>query len=539
MTGLSADTIIAFVRSAEFAIVAKATVVVVLGLTVVRVGRRARASLRHLVLAATFGGLLALPFVPFLSPPIAIEIPNVSSEPLSAPADRSRAESSAGPVDGGVTRGASISGPRSFPATWSQLIQAAWVTGAVLVLGSLGVALWQLIRIRRSGLPWLEARPIVGALAAEAGLRRPVEILLHESIPAPFTCGLRHPAIVVPADARDWSDADIRRTLIHELEHIRRGDWAVQVMSRAACAVYWFHPLVWSAWRRLRLEAERACDDAVLQSAECTDYAEQLVQLARRISAAPAPAMLGMATRGDLSARVSALLDGSQRRGRAGLFSVAAALAGAAVIVLAIAPLRAIGVSTDGNAGLASQPAAAGSKVEGLRARALDEALYEAAEGDDLAEIGELLAAGANVNAAIEGDGSPLIAASRKGRVDVARLLLERGADPDMPVPGDGNPIIMAAREGHEDVVRLLLDRGANIDKVVPGDENALIQASGEGHLRVVKLLVSRGADVNARVWIEPAHERPDGEWRTPLSMARKEGHATVVNFLLEAGARE
>ena len=87
-------------------------------------------------------------------------------------------------------------------------------------------------------------------------------------------------------------------------------------------ACYWFHPLVWIAWRRLCLEAERACDDAVVQCSAHTDYAEQLVSLAERLTAQPQPA-LGMAKRSDLSARVSALLDARQRRGQAGAFAAA------------------------------------------------------------------------------------------------------------------------------------------------------------------------------------------------------------------------
>jgi ankyrin repeat protein len=108
-----------------------------------------------------------------------------------------------------------------------------------------------------------------------------------------------------------------------------------------------------------------------------------------------------------------------------------------------------------------------------------------------------------------------------------------------MAVPGDGNPLIMAAREGHKEVVALLLDRGANINQVVPEDENALIQASAEGELEVVQLLIARGADVNARAWAEGALERPNGEWRTPLSMARKGQHQAVINILMAAGAKE
>jgi ankyrin repeat protein len=98
----------------------------------------------------------------------------------------------------------------------------------------------------------------------------------------------------------------------------------------------------------------------------------------------------------------------------------------------------------------------------------------------------------------------------------------------------------VAAGSGHIDVVRLLLDRGASIDQIVPGEENALIQASETGHLNVVKLLVARGADVNARAeatrW---EGNQPIIEWRTPLGMARRNGHKAVVAFLLASGARE
>jgi Zn-dependent protease with chaperone function len=74
------------------------------------------------------------------------------------------------------------------------------------------------------------------------------------------------------------------KRIVHELAHVRRGDWVSQCFARAICALYWFHPLVWVAWRQLQLEAERACDDAVLACAEATDYANQLVGLAKRLS---------------------------------------------------------------------------------------------------------------------------------------------------------------------------------------------------------------------------------------------------------------
>jgi ankyrin repeat protein len=246
-----------------------------------------------------------------------------------------------------------------------------------------------------------------------------------------------------------------------------------------------------------------------------------------------------MANRSDLASRVAAVLDATQRRGRAGALAAASAICAAVLVGGAIAPTRVIGVSPTSDAVVQTASAQSQNAAASRPARpnALAVALFEAALDGDIDSITKLLDAGANVNAAIGGDGSPLIGAAREGRLDAVRLLLDRGADVDMGVSGDGNALIMAAREGHVDVVTMLLDRGASIDHAVPGDENALIQASGNGRLEVVKLLVSRGANVNARVWAP--RTRDDGEWRTPLSMARKNRHAPVVKFLQSVGAVE
>lgn len=538
MTSTITEAALFLSRWVELSVLVKATVLLALGLTAVWLAKRGRASIRHLLLTATFAMLLALPLIVVTAPGMAIEVPDTRA---NDPGVAVRAVPTSGallqPVDGSPVRPEPEKGGWSAPP-WPTLFRSGWIAGAMLLFLPLAVALWRVRRIRRDGLPWPEMRELMQSLATECGVRRSVQVLLHEDIPAPLTCGVWRPVIVLPADARGWSEADLRRALVHELEHVRRGDWAIQLAARATCACYWFHPLVWVAWRRLRLEAERAADDAVVQSAERAEYAEQLVMLARRMSKTQTQAALGMANRSDLAIRVSALLDVNQRRGRAGLVAAASAMSVASVVVLAIAPVRAVAQSDRSSAAVAQE---SGSNKRGTRQHVSpqDQALYEAAENGDISGIDRLLGAGANVNCALDGDGSPLIGAARGGRPAAVRLLLDRGADPNMPVPGDGNPLIMAAREGHANIVALLLDRGASIDQLVPADENALIQASGSGHLEVVKLLVGRGADVNARVWVERTRERPSGEWRTPLSMARKGGHAAVVAFLLSAGAWE
>ena len=216
------------------------------------------------------------------------------------------------------------------------------------------IGLWQIRLLRRSGLPWRCGQSLAEGIALDAGVRRRVEVLLHEEVPGPMTCGTVHPAIVLPQDAEHWGAEDLKRALVHELEHVRRGDSVSRSLARGACAVYWFHPLVWIAWRRLGLEAERSCDDAVLRRSEATAYADQLVGLARRLSATQrsplfAMAELAMANRSDLSTRVGAVLDSRQRRGRTGTMLVAFVCAAAAVLVVAMSPLRMVAAPQNGS----------------------------------------------------------------------------------------------------------------------------------------------------------------------------------------------
>jgi len=492
----------------ELLIVLKATLLLLLGLTATRLAGRSRASRRHIILAATFTGVLILPLTGLLLPTISVQVdvprmvqsavaPNVSPTVETSRQAESVTQS---PVQ--EQRGTNV----------VTILRMVWAAIALTLLLQMLASHWRLRRIRRNALPW-----------TVAGVPGNMDVLLHSEIAAPLTLGFLRPAILLPIHAPEWTDSEIRRAVVHELEHIRRADWPIQLIARIVCSLYWFMPLSWIAWRRLCLEAERSCDDAVLQESESTEYADQLVQLARRLSDS-APAALAMAGRSDLSARVRSILDGSARRGRVGWIPALASIVVALTVVVGLAPV------------VPSLVAGSQRQAPGILVRALDRALVEAAQSGDLADMTELLNAGANVNAVVDGDGTPLIVAASRGSIPAVQLLLERGADVNLPATGDGNPLIAAAARGRLEIVDLLLKRGARIEDVVPGDENALIQASGSGHLDVVKLLVSRGANVNARVWADGYR---GSEWRTPLNMAIRGRHVDVANFLKSVGAVE
>jgi uncharacterized protein (TIGR03435 family) len=329
---------------AELSLVVKATVVLAVALAVARAARRAPAAVRALVLASAFGVLLLLPIAAMLVQPRAVVIPvEISVAEVSAllpvPAEGATTFEPARPAEG-------VGDPARQP--WrlplpplSSALRVTWGLAAIMFAARLGIALIRLRIMRRRALPWPAGRPLVDAIAEEAGVRRPIGLFLHDGLPAPVTYGMMHPSVGLPSDAPEWTATELRHALIHEVEHVRRGDWAVQLLARSACVIYWFHPLVWIAWRRLCIESERACDDAVVRAAERTAYAEQLVSLARRLKSSPAP-LLSMADRSDLATRVDAVLNAAQARGPVGAVTVLWILCAAIGLAAAISPLQAV-----------------------------------------------------------------------------------------------------------------------------------------------------------------------------------------------------
>jgi TonB family protein len=285
-------------RSLAASLVVKATFVLAMSLMVVFLpARRSRASLRHTFLASS-------------DTPVAVAMPD------------------------DITPGSSRS-PEFSP---SALLFAGWLLGVIVFLLPVAAGLRQLRSLRRTAIPWRHGQTVAAALARDAGIHRHVEVLL-DTVSGPTTFGVMHSVILLPVDAENWDADDLNRALVHELEHVRRGDWMSHCLARVVCSMYWFHPLAWMAWRQFALDAERACDDAVLGVAEPTAYADQLVGLARRLSALRKSPGLAMASRADLTARVGAVLDGRQRRGRAGALSVALAWIAAAMLLAAVSPL--------------------------------------------------------------------------------------------------------------------------------------------------------------------------------------------------------
>jgi beta-lactamase regulating signal transducer with metallopeptidase domain len=185
-----------------------------------------------------------------------------------------------------------------IPASWPAALFALWLIGAGailvrLLLGLLAVQ-WMSRRTERvNDAPWL---PQARALAAELGISR-ITFLRSGRAAMPMAWGIFRPAVLMPADADHWPAERLRIVLLHELAHVKRRDCLTHVLAQIACAAYWFNPLAWIAARHVRTERERACDDLVLAcGTRGSDYADQLIEVARVMRAGRFPAVLAGAS---------------------------------------------------------------------------------------------------------------------------------------------------------------------------------------------------------------------------------------------------
>lgn len=153
-------------------------------------------------------------------------------------------------------------------------------------------------------------------------------------------------------------------------------------------------------------------------------------------------------------------------------------------------------------------------------------ALHWAVYNDDAETAGLLVRSRANVNATNRYGVPPLFIACTNGNGALVRLLLDAGANANASLPGGETVLMTAARVGNLEAVKALLARGANPNAQERREQTALMWAAAEGHATVVRALIEAGSATNATL----------ASGFTPLFFAVREGHIDVVRALLEAG---
>jgi bla regulator protein blaR1 len=123
-----------------------------------------------------------------------------------------------------------------------------------------------------------------------AGVKKRIDVLLFDGVAQPAVMGLSHQTLLLPPDAANFDDDQLRMIMLHELAHVRRRDIAVNWALVIIRAIHWWNPIYWLAATRFRNLREKACDAFVVRKLEnqsVHNYSELLLNLAARHPAAP------------------------------------------------------------------------------------------------------------------------------------------------------------------------------------------------------------------------------------------------------------
>jgi TonB family protein len=257
-------------------LLARITALFAVSLITLLAAKRSTAATRHLLCVCALAGSLILPVAAlFPATVIALRLPAIDA----------------------VAASPAIARAGTWPS--STAIPALWAFGCIVLLVRLAIGHWRISRLIRS------ATRIKPALfIADVGV--------------PIACRLFRPVVLMPRSSSEWPDWQFDAAVRHELMHISHGDLWAGCTAQLACAVYWFHPLVWTLSRHLHKDQESACDDAVLLSGvEPANYAQALLAVAQTSASLSTPTLLPgcpMTTQFNLKTRIARLLDRSIAR---------------------------------------------------------------------------------------------------------------------------------------------------------------------------------------------------------------------------------
>ena len=200
--------------------------------------------------------------------------------------------------------------PRALPAPLLPWVVAMWFAGALvfwfrLLSGWIRAARLRSRFVRPAPRPWQQTLDL---LKTRLRVSRPVRLLVSSLVQAPSVVGWLRPVVLVPVGAlTGLPSGQIDALLLHELAHIRRHDYLVNLLQSIVETLLFYHPAVWWISGHIRVERELCCDDmAVSVSGDVLTYARALAELeaSRRVHVGPAMA----ATGGSLAHRIGRLL---------------------------------------------------------------------------------------------------------------------------------------------------------------------------------------------------------------------------------------
>jgi ankyrin repeat protein/beta-lactamase regulating signal transducer with metallopeptidase domain len=427
-----------------------------------------------------------------------------------------------------------------------------WLIGAVIylvlnLLRALRANCW--LWAGRRALP-SDLRESIENSLATYGFRKLPRIWLIDNINQPFVWGLLRGGIYMPSSFANIDGDEHRRNILgHELSHIIRFDAAVNFLQVIAQAIFWFHPFVWWANKRIRSEREKCCDEMAIArlGAQAKDYSNTIVKVlaTKHKSTRPVPSLAIAGPAKNIEKRIKTMLRPGKK-----FYKRPSLVAATIVLLLASLTVPTALVLT----------ARAETKTPAEHKEKSAKALHEAAANCDIEQVKSLISKGYDVNEPDPNGLTPLHLAAKHGHKIIVELLIAEGTDVDAKPKGrvvnwrkGTTPLHEASKHGHKDVAEVLIAHGADVNAKNWSGFTPLYNAAASGHKELAEWLVVKGADVDAALYCAAEHghssavklllakganvDVEDEEGFTALHVAAVLGHKDVIELLIDKGA--
>jgi len=280
----------------------------VLGLALaagLRISARAPSSLRYAICCVALGGMA-------LCPVFTLARLELYHAPQALPAVA--AATSLSPLS--VTDSVWVASPVNTLISWMDghlmPILFLWLAGALVSCVRVLVAFAATGRLQTAGTVSApdDLQSLASRLASTLKVTTPFRVVASANVTAPGVIGWRNPSILLPcASLQTLSPEQAETILAHELAHIQRHDYLVNLLQVVVETILYYHPATWWASRQVRREREQCCDDRVLSvGASAVAYAKALVKLEEQRS--PKQSIFSLTVSGgSLSMRIKRLFD--------------------------------------------------------------------------------------------------------------------------------------------------------------------------------------------------------------------------------------
>ncbi len=214
---------------------------------------------------------------------------------------------------------ANSSGSESQAFMFNSVLTTGYCLGALFCLSRLLVALIGLRELRASADFHIEEedQALLKRVQSEINLHLKIGLAKSSRLQSPVTFGVAHPLVLIPREWDSWSKAEKLAVLRHELAHIKRWDWPINILIGVLVSLNWFNPFIWLLRNKVHNESEYDCDATVLNLGSSKyAYAGQLLTLARTSKSKPQliQGTASMIEVGELTDRLDAILNYQTRQ---------------------------------------------------------------------------------------------------------------------------------------------------------------------------------------------------------------------------------